>query len=386
MRKSIIEKLDAIPMPELFKYYNVDWVEGRNFKCPFPNHGATGNTPSGRYYPSTNSFSCFGCHHGGGPVHFVMNMENISYIQACDKLMSMFNIEKIPEFSYQKLADRNQKKGEVRDERLKYGVLSDVLSKVSSDEDMKKFSLLYLMVNSVDGAGFLQQSIDAISSPLSDFILRVPQFVKDNQVKGVNVIKSFVRHDFEVVREFDPIPLHSGYFSEDTGILWSTQDKRYVFPIFLPGKVIAGFSGRTLNPNETLKYQTELLSQLTKKDLVYGLDVAFPYIREMGYVVIVEGILDAVRCWSVGFKNVVAPCCAYVSDNIAILLKGVTENFLLFQDGDFGGDEEASMSESALKRHGLKFRRMRVPEGDDPDSYGRKNPIGLAELLKVDFN
>lgn len=39
--KSLINKLNAIPMPELFSRYHVEWEEGRNFRCPFPAHGAT---------------------------------------------------------------------------------------------------------------------------------------------------------------------------------------------------------------------------------------------------------------------------------------------------------------------------------------------------------
>ena len=56
INKSIIERLDAIPLTDLFRYYKIDWQEGRNFKCPFPAHGASGATPSGRYYKETNSY------------------------------------------------------------------------------------------------------------------------------------------------------------------------------------------------------------------------------------------------------------------------------------------------------------------------------------------
>ena len=389
MHRSIIEKLDAIPITELFKYYNVEWEEGRNFRCPFPAHGATGNTPSGRLYLETNSYSCFGCRKGGGPIQFVMNMEGCSYVQACDKLMSMFNIENIPEFSYQKLADRNQQKEETRDERMKYGILSDVLSKCDphSDEDQRKFSFLYSQVKTMTGNELLQLSIDALSLPLSDFKEKIPQTVKDSQLLGIAVIKTLKLHAFESDRLFNPYLLHSGFFNEQLcNISWPSQNNRYVFPIFLPGKVIAGFSGRTLNPNETLKYQTELLFGLSKKDLMFGLDVALPYIKEMGCCIVVEGILDAVRCWYAGFMNTVAPCCAYVSDNLAILLKGLTSDFILLQDNDFGGSEEAKLSESVLKRHHLNSKRVLVPEGEDPDSYGLKNLTGLTELLKNAIN
>jgi len=389
MHRSIIEKLDIIPLPELFNYYHVDWVEGRNFRCPFPTHGATGTTPSFRYYPETNSASCFGCHKGGGPVHFVMNMEGISYVQACDKLMGMYNIENLPEFSYQSLADKNQQRLDQRDERMRFGILSDVLAKIDpvSDEDLKKFSFLYSQVKTTTGDELLQLSIDALSLPLSDFIEKIPQTVKDTQMLGIAIIKTLKIHAFESDRLFNPRPLHSGFFNEQLcNISWPSQNNRYVFPIFLPGKVIAGFSGRTLNPNETLKYQTELLFGLSKKDLMFGLDVALPYIREMGCCIVVEGILDAVRCWDAGFMNTVAPCCSYVSDNLALLLKGITKDFILLQDNDYGGDQEAALSEKALRRNRLNSKRVLVPEGEDPDSYGMRDLSGLSDLLKSAVN
>lgn len=388
MHRSVIEKLDAIPLTDLFRLYKIDWQEGRNFKCPFPNHGATGNTPSFRFYKDTNSCSCFGCHKGGGPIHFVMNMENISYVEACDKLMSLFNIDDIPKFTYQKVADKYAKRAEERNEKLKFGVLSDILSMLdyTSDSDLKKFSFLYLMLNSYSADDYLSLSIDALSMSLEEFVLKVPQQIKDNQRTGIYIIKHLCRHSFEQMRSFDPIQIHSGYFSESTGIIWQTQNNRYVFPIFLPGKVLVGFSGRTLNPNETLKYQTELFSQLTKKDVAYGLDVAIPYIKEKGYCIIVEGILDAVRCWSVGYKNTIAPCCSYVSENLALLLKGLTSNFILLQDNDYGGESEANLSYKCLKQYGLNARRLLLPSNADPDSFGLENPAGLAELLNFSFS
>lgn len=385
MNRSVIEKLDAVPMKELLKHYKIDWQEGRNFKCPFPNHGATGATPSFRLY-DTNSFYCYGCNKGGGPVHFVMNMEGISYVEACDKLMSLFNIDNVPEFSYRKVQERNEKKAERRDVQLKFGVLSEVLAKAVSDDDLKKFSFLYLMLNFVSGEEMLSLSIDAMSLSLKEFIEKVPENIKEYQRLGVNVIKTLKRHQFEQERLFDPIKIHSGYFNSALcSLSWPTQENRYVFPIFLPGKVIAGFSGRTLNLNESLKYQTELLYDMTKRDIMFGLDVAVPHIREKGFCIIVEGILDAVRCWSAGYMNTVAPCCSYVSDNIAILLKGLTENFVLLNDNDYGGNEEAQRSEKCLDSHGMKSIRLMLPENEDPDLYGKKNLAGLAELLKIKF-
>ena len=143
INRNIIEKLNAIPMHELFKLYGLEFEEGRNVRCPFPAHGATGNTPSFRVYHDS-SFACFGCRRGGGPIHFVMNMEGIDYVHACEKLMELYGMEKLPEFSYRKLAEKNHAKCLSKDVKMKFGILGEFL-KMLDPLDTKnciKFSFL----------------------------------------------------------------------------------------------------------------------------------------------------------------------------------------------------------------------------------------------------
>jgi hypothetical protein len=56
------------------------------------------------------------------------------------------------------------------------------------------------------------------------------------------------------------------------------------------------------------------------------------------------------------------------------------------QDNDYGGNEEALLSEKSLEKHKLSSRRLMLPENEDPDSYGLKNPDGLAALIKNGFS
>lgn len=383
MRKSVIEQLENIPMHEVLKKYHLPYVEGRNMRCPFPAHGATGATPSFRVYDD-RTFACFGCRAGGNPIHFIMHMEGLDYVAAADKLMEMFGMEKLPEFSYQKLVDKAQKKEETRDQQVKFGALGDLLGQIDPNDKsmLRKFSFLYAQINNLSMEQFLTESVECLTSPVEQFVQSVPQNIKDNQALCIKIIKSFIRHAFESDRAFDPNWCLSGYYSDTTsGLSWPSENGRYVFPIFLPGQIVAGFSGRALG-DEFVKYQTELLFGLSKKDLMFGLDHAFPYIKSSGQVIVVEGILDAVRCWSLGFHNTVAPCCAYLSHNLLFLLKSVTHKFILLQDNDYGGDEEAKMSMKFLEKNKLDYLRVHVPSGEDPDSYGKWHPNEMIELLK----
>lgn len=66
-----------------------NWVvsPGRSTcQCPFH---AQDNTPSFVIYHDTNSFYCFGCKVGGGPVQLIQQLENVTYPEA-EKIFDTF--------------------------------------------------------------------------------------------------------------------------------------------------------------------------------------------------------------------------------------------------------------------------------------------------------
>ena len=50
--------------------------------CPFHNE----KTPSFSVSPQKGIFHCFGCGEGGNVIHFLMKIENISFVEAVEKL------------------------------------------------------------------------------------------------------------------------------------------------------------------------------------------------------------------------------------------------------------------------------------------------------------
>jgi len=68
-----IDKASAANLIQILKTYNINIdTYNRTTCCPFPFHKG-GNERSGSftYYAKTNSFFCYGCKTGGGPVEFV---------------------------------------------------------------------------------------------------------------------------------------------------------------------------------------------------------------------------------------------------------------------------------------------------------------------------
>ena len=64
---------------------------GINYRglCPFHNE----KSPSFSVSPSKNIFKCFGCGKGGDSLHFVMELENLSFPDAIRYLAQKYKIE-----------------------------------------------------------------------------------------------------------------------------------------------------------------------------------------------------------------------------------------------------------------------------------------------------
>ena len=76
--KQTIDKANAANLLDILHTHNINIdTYSRKACCPFSFHKG-GNERSGSfyYYPDTNSFYCFGCKAGGGPVEFVTAFDN----------------------------------------------------------------------------------------------------------------------------------------------------------------------------------------------------------------------------------------------------------------------------------------------------------------------
>ena len=84
---SISEELEsAIDIVELVSKYTSLKKAGVNFKavCPFPGHNE--KTPSFMVSPVKQMAYCFGCHKWGGPIKFIMDIENCEFREAIEIL------------------------------------------------------------------------------------------------------------------------------------------------------------------------------------------------------------------------------------------------------------------------------------------------------------
>ncbi|UCD95167.1 MAG: DNA primase [Candidatus Zixiibacteriota bacterium] len=328
---------------------------GRNFMALCPFH--TEKTPSFSVSPERQIYHCFGCGKGGNVYTFLMEHENMSFVEAVKLLARKAGIT-IPE----RETDRREKE-EI--EKLHYAhqvALEYFRSMLSAGRYRTQISK------------YLKESRELTDESIELFQLGLAGeewdgFLNHALKKGL----------FPKELEKAGLIIHS----EKSDKYFDRFRRRLIIPIFnLSGKPIA-FGGRTLKKGEPAKYVNSPETPLySKSNVLYGLNFSRQHIREKTEVIIVEGYFDLISLYQVGIKNVVASSGTAFTNRQARLLARFAEMAFLFFDADSAGEKAAVRSVDALYDAGMEVMVMVPPEGEDPDSVAAKGGAAAIEELK----
>ncbi len=173
-------------------------------------------------------------------------------------------------------------------------------------------------------------------------------------------------------------------------IATSESGKRYDFfrgrlmiPIHDESGQVVAFSGRLLDPEaKAQKYvNTPETPIFVKSRILFGLNKTKRPIIEAESAILCEGQIDLMRCWQKGIRNVVAPQGTAFTDPHARILKRLAKEVVICFDADRAGQNAAQRSIDVLLKEGLQVRIARIPQGEDPDSLLRKQPVAVFETL-----
>jgi DNA primase len=323
-----------------------DYVElkkaGQNYKglCPFHSE----KTPSFIVSPDKQIYHCFGCGEGGNIFSFIMRHDNITFPEAVKTLARRAGVKII------------EKKGDPSGEGLRYKIieLNNESLKIFQENLMKSGEALSYLERRGIGA----EAIKAFSLGYS----RKDWTYLYNHLKG----KGFS----------DDLLLQAGLIAKSEKGLHDIFRGRIIFPIRnIQGEVIA-FGGRVMDDSMP-KYLNSPDTVIFKKgENLYGLDIAREEIRKRGFVIITEGYLDVITSHQKGFSNTVAPLGTALTEGHLIRLKRFTKRAVVVFDGDLAGRNAARRSIPLLLGQGFKTGILLLPEGEDPDSFLRKNGPG----------
>jgi len=178
--------------------------------------------------------------------------------------------------------------------------------------------------------------------------------------------------------------VQAGLVIEGEGKRYDRFRDRIMFPIINQKGAVIGFGGRVLETGEP-KYLNSPETPLFEKGReLYGLFQARQAIRAAGKVIVVEGYMDVVALAQHGVEYAVATLGTATTPVHVQKLLRQTDNVVFCFDGDTAGRKAAWRAlENSLALVGdeksIKF--LFLPQGEDPDSYIRKEGKAAFEAL-----
>jgi DNA primase len=357
----IIEEILArIDIVELVSEHVSLRRRGQNYfgLCPFHSE----KTPSFSVNPTKGIFHCFGCKAGGNAITFLIQHDNLSFTEALEELSRRTGIE-LPK-------DTARSAQETTEQELL----------IRANDLARDFFHRTLIDKKVPGTKSAWEFLE--SRALSPQVVETYQlgYAPDDWdgLLKYAVAKKIPQKILQRAGLIVPREKEGGYYDRFRS--------RVMFPIQnLSGKVV-GFGGRTLsNEPDVPKYLNSSDTPVfSKSNLLYGIRLARPAIRQHGYALLVEGYTDALALWIAGIPQAVATLGTAFSENQARLLSRYCQEVILTYDGDDAGLRAALRTGDIVLSQGLSPRVLLMPEGEDPDSFVRKNHApAFLSLLNI---
>jgi DNA primase len=148
---------------------------------------------------------------------------------------------------------------------------------------------------------------------------------------------------------------------------------------------VLGFGGRILtNDKKAAKYLNSPESDIYHKSKVlYGIYHAKQYIAKEDNCYLVEGYTDVIQFHQTGIQNVVSSSGTSLTSEQIRLINRLTKNITVLFDGDAAGMRASIRGIDLILEQGMNVRVVVFPDGEDPDSFAKKNSqTELEEYLE----
>ena len=358
-KESIDKVYDAIRIEEVIGDFVQLKRAGSGYKglSPFTNE----RTPSFSVSPSKQIWKDFSSGKGGNAIAFLMEHEHFSYIEAIRYLAKKYNIE-LEE------TELNDEEKEKANEKEKLFLANDFArdffqQSLLESEEGKAIGMTYFKERA-----FTDETIKIFQ--LGYAIDQRSAFTDTALKKGIK-LESLEKTGLTIVDE------QQHKLDRFRG--------RVIFPILSMSGRVLGFGGRILSTEKKLaKYLNSPESEIYhKSNILYGLFQAKSFISKEDNCYLVEGYADVIQLYQRGIKNTVASSGTALTQEQIRLIHRFTPNITILYDGDSAGLKAALRAGDMILAEGMNARICTFPDGDDPDSFAKKNPLeDILEYFK----
>ena len=358
-KESIDKVYDAIRIEEVIGDFVQLKRAGSGYKglSPFTNE----RTPSFSVSPSKQIWKDFSSGKGGNAIAFLMEHEHFSYIEAIRYLAKKYNIE-LEE------TELNDEEKEKANEKEKLFLANDFArdffhQSLLESEEGKAIGMTYFKERA-----FTDETIKIFQ--LGYAIDQRSAFTDTALKKGIK-LESLEKTGLTIVDE------QQHKLDRFRG--------RVIFPILSMSGRVLGFGGRILSTEKKLaKYLNSPESEIYhKSNILYGLFQAKSFISKEDNCYLVEGYADVIQLYQRGIKNTVASSGTALTQEQIRLIHRFTPNITILYDGDSAGLKAALRAGDMILAEGMNALICTFPDGDDPDSFAKKNPLeDILEYFK----
>lgn len=340
---------------------------GRSWKglSPFTQE----KTPSFYVHPDRGFYKCFSTGEGGDCFTFIMKQENLEFIEAVEFLARKFNIA------------------------LEYEEGGPSREQVSLRKQVYE---LHELATTWHHKQFLE-SEEAV--PVREYWQKDRGFTIETAKEVKIGYAPAARDTFALYcqeRKISTEAMHQCglFFARDGERNHAYFKSRFRGRLMIPirdvqGRVVA-FTARQLpqtpedDPAREAKYVNSPETPIFHKGrILFGMDHARKHLNEGGGFLLVEGQLDAIRCWSVGLHTAVAPQGTAITDDQLNLLRRYEPSLIeCLLDGDAAGRKAALRALPLAFKAGLEFRFLLLPDKADPDDLLREQGAAAVETLR----
>lgn len=323
---------------------------GSNYSacCPFHNE----KTPSFTVSQTKQFYHCFGCSANGNAIGFLMEYENMHFVDAIETLAESVGMQ-VP---------RDAQADKARDDtKPLYTLMDSIASFYQSQLKQSQLAIDYLKARGLSGDTAKRFAIGYIPDGWDTLQQHFP-----------NEETALIKTGMLIKPEGGKRP----YQRFRNRIMFPIRDRR--------GRVI-GFGGRVLDSQEPKYLNSPETPLFHKGGELYGLYEARKAAQDNNSVIVVEGYMDVVALAQHGINHSVATLGTAANQQHSQTLFKVVPSIIFCFDGDRAGRAaawRALQSTLPCLQDGRDAHFLFLPDGEDPDSVVKATgAAGFNDLL-----
>ena len=316
-------------------YVNLE-KKGKNYFgiCPFHDD----HTPSMSVSEEKQIFTCFVCGVSGNVFSFVKNYENITFMEAVNKVAGISGITLSQNINVVKRYDKEYKAYDLAVKYYKNNLKSELGR--SAREYLKQRNINEDIINEFD----------------------IGVSLNDN-----NLSKLLVGKNYD-----EKMLLDIGLVNKGETI-YDLFRNRIMFPIHNSNGEPVGFSARIYNNEVDSKYINTRETYIFKKgEILFNYHRAILEAKRCKYLILCEGQMDAIRIYASGIKNVCATMGTALTNYHVNLLRKLNVKIILNMDSDNAGIKATLANGELLSKSNIEVSVLKLTGAKDPDEYINK--------------